>query len=176
MNDGIDAIMDEEMFEGIPGDESPAEELARLAQETIESQMGSTDPAAMRIRCQRVIDLYANGSILEARDHLHAALVLLYGEKSAHYELARTFAQRAARQGESRAWTVTAMAWDRWLLAMQRPQRFGTQIIKKNGRWSLGEVEPDMNDKERAFYGVPPLHVQQQRAKQLQSQEETGNK
>jgi hypothetical protein len=126
----------------------------------------------MRIRCQRVIDLYANGSIEEPRDYFHAAVVLLYGEQAAHYELARTFAQRAAVQGEGRAWTVQAMAWDRWLLSKGEPQRFGTQIIKKNGLWSLGDIDQHITDLDRALYGVPPLYVQQQRARQLQHQED----
>jgi hypothetical protein len=155
--------------------EDTGEELARLARETLESQSGTSDSAAMRIRCQRVIDLYASGSIEDSRDNFHAALVLLYGEQSAHYELARSFAQRAAQQGESRAWSVSAMAWDRWLLSLGKPQRFGTQIIKKGGRWSLGELDPTINDIDRAMFGVPPLYVQEQRARQLQSQEESGD-
>jgi hypothetical protein len=161
-----------EFDDDIQGEE-PGDELARLAKETIEGQQQS-DIAAMRTRCQRVIDLYANGAIIEARDHFHAALVLLYGETPSHYELSRTFAHRAVKMGEARAWTLTAMAWDRWLLAQGRPQRFGTQIIKRGGRWSLGEVESGMNDLDRAMYGVPPLYVQEQRAAQLQRQEEEG--
>lgn len=164
-------MFDDEMeLEAEP--EGPGQELARLAQETIESQGGSSDAALMRMRCQRVIDLYASGAIQDARDNFHAALVLLYGEKSAHYELSRTFALRAARQDDARAWTVFAMAWDRWLLATGRSQRFGTQIIKRGGRWSLGKVDPQISDLDRAFYGVPPLFVQQQRASQLQRQED----
>jgi hypothetical protein len=155
--------------------EDPGEELARLARETLESQSSANDSAAMRIRCQRVIDLYAAGSIVESRDSFHAALVLLYGEQSAHYELARTFAQRAAQAGETRAWSVSAMAWDRWLLSLGKPQRFGTQIIKKGGRWSLGELDPTINDTDRAMFAVPPLDVQQQRAEQLQRQEDSRN-
>jgi hypothetical protein len=64
------------------------------------------------------------------------------------------------------------MAWDRWLVASGKPQRFGTQMIKQDGRWSLGAVDPATNDFERALYAVPPLYVQEQRAKQLQRQEE----
>lgn len=151
--------------------EDPGAELARLAQETIEAQSGTSDIEQNRIRCQRVIDLYAEGAIREARDNFHAALVLLYGETQAHYELARMFAHRATAMGDSRAWTVQAMAWDRLLLSQRKPQRFGTQIIKKGGVWSLGEVDPRVNDWERAMYGVPPLYVQQQRVEQLQRQE-----
>lgn len=164
--------MDEFEFSADSGSESTSEELMRLAQETLEAQGSGSDPAAMRERCQRVIDLYAQGAILEPRDNFHAALVLLYGERTAHYELAITFARRAAKLGESRAWTVIAMAWDRWLISEGRPQRFGTQIIRQSGRWTLGRVDPKTTDLERAMYGVLPLYVQQQRAEQLQRQED----
>lgn len=160
--------MDDDMLTN----EQPDEELARLAQETINSQVNGDDAPEMRIRCQRVIDLYAAGKVLEPRDFFHAALVLLYGEKTSHYELARTFALRSARAGEGRAWTVYAMAWDRWLLSVNRPQRYGTQIIKRNGLWTVGEVDTTVSDNERALLAVPPLYVQKQRAAQLQRQEQ----
>ncbi|NJP05822.1 MAG: hypothetical protein HC837_09475 [Chloroflexaceae bacterium] len=152
--------------------EEPGDELARMAQETIQEQVGSTDVANIRVRCQRVIDLYAKGSIQDSRDNFHAALVLLYGEKTAHYDLSRTFSRRAALMGEARAWTLFAMSWDRWLISLGQPQRFGTQIIKREGRWSLGAVDTTISDLERAMYAVPPLFVQQQRAEQLQRQED----
>ena len=53
-----------------------------------------------------------------------------------------------------------------------RPQRFGTQFIRENGRWSLGQVDPRVNDYQRALYGVPPLWYQQQNVDQLQRREE----
>lgn len=152
-------------------EENTSTELARLAQETIAAQSASSDMAQTRIRCQRVIDLYARGDIQDGQDYFHAALILLYGETLAHFELARTFARRSTELGDTRAWTVLAMSWDRLLLAQKKPQRFGTQIIKKDGIWSLGTVDASVNDNERAMYGVPPLYVQRQRAEQLQRQE-----
>ncbi len=164
MNDGDDALEQ-------PNLESPGEELERLARESLEAQSDLSDLDGMRRRCQRVIDLYAQGRIIDASDNFHAAWVLLCGETAAHFNLARMFARRAAELGEARAWTLEAMAWDRWLVATGKPQRFGTQILKQHGRWSLGAVDPTVSDLERAFYGVPPLYVQQQRVEQLQRQE-----
>lgn len=161
-----------EFDEELPGMEDPSEELARLARETIESQAGLVDMVSARQRCQRVNELYAQGKIIDGRDYFHAAWVMLCGESLAHFQLARMFAQRATDLDEERAWTLRAMAWDRWLVAMGRPQRFGTQIVKQRGRWSLGEVDPTISDLQRAFYAVPPLFIQVQRAEQLQRQEE----
>jgi len=160
--------MNDEIFE------DPGDELARLAQETIEAQTGSetAEEGAARQRCERVMFLHQQGVILDSRDNFHAALVLLYGERTIHFQLARTFARQAALESEERAWTLMAMAWDRWLLSIGKPQRFGTQIIKQNGRWSLSTVDPKITDEERAFYGVPPLFVQEQRARYLQREEE----
>ena len=101
-----------------------------------------------------------------------AALIMLYGDDVAHFELAKTFAKRAAALGEGRAWSVIAASWDRSLLGRGLPQRFGTQFIRENGRWSLGRVDPRVSDSLRALYGVPPLWVQQQNVDQLQQRDE----
>lgn len=163
--------MDDEFAPLEPHEETPGDELERLARETLEAQAGSTDTIGARRRCQRVIDLETAGAVQDARDNFHAAWVLICGDTQGHYQLARRFARRATELGESRAWTLRAMAWDRWLVAGGKPQRFGTQIIKQHGRWSLGAVEPSISDIERALFAVPPLYVQQQRAEQLQRQE-----
>jgi hypothetical protein len=155
-----------------PEGEDASEELARLAREAIEAQAGSLDMAGARKRCQRVIDMYTAGLVRDGRDHFHASWVMLCGETQGHYSMARMFARRATEMDEERAWTLRAMSWDRWLVASGKPQRFGTQIIKQGGRWSLGEVDPQVTDLDRALYAVPPLYVQRQSAEQLQRREE----
>lgn len=156
-----------------PG-ESPELELARLAEEQISDLDAEGEDRVRRgkQRRERVAQLYAQGAVESAQDYYHAALVMLYGDDVAHYDLARTFARRAADMGESRAWSVVAAAWDRALVSRGRPQRFGTQFIRENGRWSLGSVDPAVTDGERAMYGVPPLWVQQQSVEQLQRRED----
>jgi hypothetical protein len=149
-------------------------ELERLAEEQVSDLDNEGEDRALRSkqRRERVIALYARGVLRSAQDFYYAALVLLYGEDVAHFDLARTFAKRAATLGEGRAWSVIAAAWDRALLARGRPQRFGTQFIRENGRWSLGKVDPRVSDYQRALYGVPPLWHQQQNVDQLQRREE----
>ncbi|MFV9507551.1 MAG: hypothetical protein AB4911_23625 [Oscillochloridaceae bacterium umkhey_bin13] len=157
-----------------PPHETPSEELERLARETLEAQTGTLDPVGARRRCQRVLALQTDGAIIDGRDYFHAAWVMLCGESQSHFALARRFAREATSQGEARAWTLQAMAWDRWLMANGKPQRFGTQIIKQNGRTSLGPVDPSVSDEERAFYAVPPLYVQRQLVEQRARQEDRG--
>lgn len=156
------------------GPEEHSAELERLAEEQIndlDSESGDRSERGKQRR-ERVVSLYAQGALRSAQDNYHAALVMLYGEDVAHFELARTFARRAAALGEPRAWSVVAAAWDRMLLSRGKPQRFGTQFVRQQGRWSLGRVDPRVNDYERAFYGVPPLWVQEQNIAQLQRREE----
>jgi hypothetical protein len=155
--------------------EEPSAELERLAEEQINDLNSESEDRLRRgkERRERVVALYAAGMITSAQDNYHAALVMLYGEDLAHFDLARTFARRAAAVGEPRAWSLIAASWDRALLARGAPQRFGTQFVRENGRWSLGAVDPTVSDSLRAFYGVPPLWVQQQNAEQLQRREES---
>ncbi|ABU59400.1 hypothetical protein [Roseiflexus castenholzii] len=149
-------------------------ELERLAEEQIIDLDADAEDRVRRGRQRRarVATLYAQGKLQTERDFYHASLVMLYGEEPAHWELARLLARRAADLGDPRAWSIIAAAWDRSLLARGQPQRFGTQFIRENGRWTVGRVDPNVTDAERAFYGVPPLWVQRQAAEQLQRREE----
>jgi hypothetical protein len=154
------------------------EELSRELERLAEEQMNDIDTEGEersrrgKQRRERVVTLYAQGALRSGEDNYHAALIMLYGEELAHFDLARTFARRATSIGEPRAWSVIAAAWDRALLARGRPQRFGTQFIREDGNWSLGKVDPRVTDSERAMYGVPPLWVQQQNVEQLRRREE----
>jgi hypothetical protein len=145
--------------------EDPSQELERLAEEQIADLDTENSERKLRSkqRRERVVTLYAAGMVQSPRDHYHAALVMLYGEEAGHFDLARQLAERATHNGEARAWSVVAAAWDRSLLARGKPQRFGTQFVRSDqGRWSLGSVDERVTDAERAFYAVPPLWVQRQ--------------
>lgn len=154
--------------------EDPSKELERLADEQLSDLEGEGQERVRngKRRRERVVTLYAAGAIQSAEDHYNAALVLLYGEELGHFDLARQLARIAARDGEERAWSVLAAAWDRTLIARGQPQRFGTQFVRENGLWSLGGVDQQTTDAERAFYGVPPLWVQRQNLEQIRRREE----
>jgi hypothetical protein len=157
--------------------EDPDKELERLAEEQISDLENEGQDRARRgkRRRERVVALYAAGAVQSPQDHYHAALVMLYGDEVGHFDLARHLARAAARNGEERAWSVVAAAWDRALLARGQPQRFGTQFVRENGRWSLGSVDESVTDGERAFYGVPPLWVQRQHLEQIRRRDEASD-
>ncbi|WP_298402625.1 hypothetical protein [uncultured Chloroflexus sp.] len=152
--------------------EDPLTELSRLASEAIDSQSKGATSAERRRRCDRVLELEAQGFITDDRACFLAGLVMICGESVADFHHAHRFARRATELGDERAWTLRAMAWDRLLIELGRPQHFGTQIIRMGGRWSLGEVNPQVTDWERALFGVPPLYVQLQRVEELQRSEQ----
>lgn len=157
-----------------PGDEDVSQELRRLAEAQL-SDLESDEPERFergRERRVRVMTLYKANVIEDAEDFYFAALIMLYGDEAKHHDLARQLAQRAADDGEQRAWSVVAAAWDRSLLARGMPQRFGTQFVRENGRLSLGSIDPRITDAQRAMYGVLPLWVQRQHLEQLQRREE----
>lgn len=149
--------------------ESYAQELERLADE----QLHDEDHAARRQRCSRVCDIAVDGGIVTGADYYYAAVVLLHGETPEEFATALHFARTAAQQRDPRSWSVIAATWDRLLIAKKRPQRFGTQFIKIDGKWSLGAVDSTTSDAERALYGVPPLWVQQKNAELLQRRDES---
>lgn len=154
--------------------EEPGDELERLADEQLNDAENEDIERRDRGRKRRsrVLEFYNQGLVLSADDHYFAAIVMLYGEDVSHYELSRTFARRAVDLGSTRAWSIIAAAWDRSLIQRGRPQRFGTQFVRERGVWSLGRVEPNVADAERAMYGVPPLWVQEQAVARLRRREE----
>ena len=151
-----------------------SKELKRLAEEQLEDIDSEEDDRHQRAksRRERVLELYGQGLIGSGEDNYYAALIMLYGDDVAHFELSRTFARRSSELGDPRAWSIIAAAWDRSLIARGKPQRYGTQFIREEGRWSLGRVDPRVTDSQRALYGVPPLWVQQQTVERLQRREE----
>ena len=156
------------------GQEDPSVELQRLAEEQLSDldTEGTDRIQRGKARRERVAQLYAADQVESPDDHYYAALVMLYGEDTSHFDLARNLAQHAADHGEARAWSVIAAAWDRGLLARGQAQRFGTQFVREDGRWSLGAIDPAVTDAERALYGVPPLWVQRQNLEQIRRRSE----
>src|SRR5439155_1245490 len=103
--------------------EDPSMELERMAEEQINDLDSESEERTRRSkqRRERVLTLYGQGALRSAPDNYFAALIMLYGDDVAHFELARTFAKRATVLGEPRAWSVVAAAWDRALLGRGQP-------------------------------------------------------
>jgi len=121
-------------------------------------------------RRARVLALLAAGRVRTPRDFFHAAIVFQHGSLLDHYRLAFELARRAADAGAPGARWLAAAATDRLLMFSDRPQRFGTQYVQRDGRWVLYQVDPATTDEVRAEWGVPPLAEARRRADDLNRQ------
>lgn len=128
-----------------------------------------------KARLARVLALVGKGELKTSPDYLHAAMILQHGWTAEHYELAHQFAKHAAdegyvpSEGEVDPLWLAAAAKDRALISQGKPQRYGTQFKKnsKEGEWYLYEVDPTVNDDERAAWHVQPLEKARRRVEEL---------
>ncbi len=120
-------------------------------------------------RRARVREMLAAKEVRTAVDYFHAAMVFQHGEPPDDYALARELALEAVKLDPTndRAKWLAAAAEDRHLMNQGKPQRYGTQFHKVDGRWALYDVDPSVTDEERAKWNVPPLAVARQRADQM---------
>ena len=141
------------------------EELARLmAEDQADRKPKSIDWAVVaprdRTRLARVRALYAAGVIRTANDYYHAALVLQHGEASEDFQLAHDFCVVSMVLGNNDLAnaSLAAAAEDRFLMSIDRPQRFGTQFRSDGaGPPRLYRVGSDVSDDLRRLMGVPSL-------------------
>lgn len=70
----------------------------------------------------------------------------------------------AAMRSDPLARPLAATAYDRLRLLAGAPQKFGTQIVERDGRRMLWPVDPLTTDSERAKWGLPSLAELQRRA------------
>jgi hypothetical protein len=114
-----------------------------------------------QMRRERVKALFRAGRIRTADDYYHAAMVLQHGDKPEDFLLAHEFCVAAIVEGkndkESR-W-LGASAEDRLLMALDRPQRFGTQFRSDGDdpTMHLYEVDDGLTDDFRRLMDTDSL-------------------
>jgi len=141
-------------------------ELARLYQEDRTDRSpgpNGVDAAELgprdRARIDKAIEVMGDRRPRMPDDLFHLATVLSRSGDAEvleqAYELARLAAERDADLDGARA--LAAAALDRSLVARGKPQRYGTQTVKVDGKWKLAELDPATTDADRAAWDVPPL-------------------
>ncbi|MDI4633543.1 hypothetical protein J7U46_10835 [Pelomonas sp. V22] len=129
----------------------------------------SAEDAARRVK---VLDLIKQGGVRSAEDYCNAALIFQHGETVDEIRLAYSLAttSRALDPADKRCRWLSAAAWDRLLMRLNKPQWYGTQFTKSStGPWELYLVdETAVSDAERAELGVPPLAEARARAAKIQ--------
>jgi hypothetical protein len=113
-----------------------------------------------KAREARVKELYLGGELHTGRDYHSAALILQHAHEPEDYLLAHELCVVAIAKGDKEAIWLCAAAEDRFLMSIQRPQRFATQFTAKSGGpMRLYEVGDGVTDALRAEFRVPPLET-----------------
>ena len=119
------------------------------------------------VRC--VSAIAAAGGLHEADDYFNAALILQHSDKTEDYAQAHQWCVKAVELDSelpSARW-LAAATQDRWLMSQGKPQLYGTQFKKVNGRWILWDVDPSVTDEERIRWEVPTLAEARKRAESM---------
>lgn len=124
-----------------------------------------------RARRLEVVKLVQAHRLYTGEDFIGAAFIFQHGNCPAHYQLTRQLAQQAMRLGTPGANWIYAASTDRWLRALNKPQKYGTQYlcISRNGttEGELQPYDPATTDAERIKYGVPTLAEALERAETI---------
>lgn len=110
-------------------------------------------------RRERVRQIVAQGGATTSTDYYNAAMVYQHGSEIPDYDEANRLALKAVEidpTNKAARW-LAAAAKDRSLMWQGKPQLYGTQFKKVDGRWILWEVDPTITDEERARWNVPSL-------------------
>ncbi|HEY0189667.1 MAG TPA: hypothetical protein VGC42_01000 [Kofleriaceae bacterium] len=120
------------------------------------------DPADAKLfaaRVPRVAALLEASGAQTADDYFHAALVYYRADNptdaSRAHELALAGLERAQDSDELK-W-LAAAAEDRQLELESKPQKFGTQLVRRGAHYALWNVDPALSDAERDKWSVASL-------------------
>lgn len=132
----------------------------------IDWQAVSKRDAERRARVREIVD---KGGATTSMDYYHAAMVYQHGTEVPEYDEAHRLAVKAVELDpeNGKAKWLAAASKDRSLMWQGKPQLYGTQFKKVDGRWILWEVDPTITDEERAKWNVPPLAEQRKKLETL---------
>lgn len=135
------------------------EQLARTDAPPGQPPAHPADPSTFAARRSRVSEILAGGGATLPEDYLHAATIYYRADTAADaaraHELALTAVERDPDSDEAK-WLVAA-AEDRRLKHEGKPQKYGTQFVTSGGKRALWNIDPSVNDAERARWSVPSL-------------------
>jgi hypothetical protein len=106
-------------------------------------------------RQQRVRELLMKDEVKTARDFDNAALIMQHGSKPSDYLLAHELASIAAYKGKFGS--LPALAQDRWLNSLNRPQRWGSQFDWDGKVRSIPKTAAPVTDQMRRDLLLPTL-------------------
>lgn len=111
-------------------------------------------------RIDRVMELVKAGALKAEEDFYNAALILQHGKEPAEFALSHLLLQEGMRVNPGDTWLpwLSAASEDRFLWSIGRPQIWGTQSHKIDGKWTLEPLDATaVNDERRKKMDVPTL-------------------
>jgi tetratricopeptide (TPR) repeat protein len=142
-------------------------ELYRLFQEDQADRRGEVEWEEVSVRDEErraaVAKMIEEDQLHAVDDFVHAAFIFQHGADSTAYRAANELAMRAVALDSTSvgARWIAAASMDRYLQSVGRPQIYGTQLLMRNGKWTLEPYDTTVvSDAERARWGVPPLSRQ----------------
>jgi hypothetical protein len=117
----------------------------------------------------RVKEIYRAGELQTAKDYHHAALILQHAHEPEDYLLAHELCVVALAKGDLDARWLCAATEDRYLMSIDRPQRFATQFKadRPGEPMHLYKVDESVTDALRTELKVPTLARAKEREAQL---------
>lgn len=106
---------------------------------------------------QKTLELLKRKKLKTADDFYRASFIFHHGKSYKSYLIAMALAAISHHLGEPWGKNLYAVALDRLLLSIGLPQHFGTQYIKKQGKYQLAPFNKTTTDKERKKYLIEPL-------------------
>lgn len=124
-------------------------------------------------RRRRTIALLRAGQLTTAQDFHDAAFIFQHGSTADDYLLAHLLAVEAIVRGDLSSKWISAATLDRYLMAIGRPQAFGTQYVGHGGNDADITQKPYdaglIPDAMRLDFCVPPLAEQKLNLKEFQT-------
>ena len=112
-------------------------------------------------RLTRTKAIYRGDGLTTGGDYFHAAMILQHSHQPEDYLLAHELCVVAIGRGAERAKWLAAATEDRFLMTIDRPQRFGTQYRPdppgSNGPIRLYKVDDGVTDGLRREFKAPSL-------------------
>jgi hypothetical protein len=113
-----------------------------------------------KLRRNKADRLLAEDEFTDPEDYYYASFIYQHGTEIQDYLKANELAKKAMDLGYEKAKWIYAATTDRYLSALGKPQKYGTQYRNSWGgddEWVLYEVDPNTTDEERIALGLKPL-------------------